>query len=102
MQRMCGDATIAAARAAQKGGTRQKKEKAAKVSMCSGGFPDAFRGVLFAGAERFVFISNSRVGSYVPTWAPLYGYYNGKERAEAAVVARYECFMICRTCFDRN
>uniref|UniRef100_K3WUB7 NAD(P)-binding domain-containing protein n=1 Tax=Globisporangium ultimum (strain ATCC 200006 / CBS 805.95 / DAOM BR144) TaxID=431595 RepID=K3WUB7_GLOUD len=60
MQKMCGDTTIAAARAAQK-----------------------------AGAERFVFISNSRVGSYVPTWAPLYGYYNGKERAEAAVLARF-------------
>ncbi|TMW64833.1 hypothetical protein Poli38472_009000 [Pythium oligandrum] len=56
MEKVCGDATILAAQAAQK-----------------------------AGAERFVFVSNSRVGSYVPTWAPLYGYYHGKERAEAAV-----------------
>ncbi|RLN66988.1 hypothetical protein BBJ29_006912 [Phytophthora kernoviae] len=60
MEKMCGDATIVAARAAQK-----------------------------AGAERFVFVSNSRVGSYIPTWMPMYGYYNGKERAEAAVQARF-------------
>lgn len=59
MQRLCGDATILAARAAQK-----------------------------AGAERFVFVSNSRVGSHIPSWSPMYGYYNGKERAEAAVAAR--------------
>lgn len=60
MEKMCGDANILAVRAAQK-----------------------------AGVERFVFISNSRVGSYVPSWMPLYGYYNGKERAEAAVQARF-------------
>lgn len=40
------------------------------------------------GAQRFVMISNSRVGSWIPEWSPLYGYYNGKERAEAAVGAR--------------
>ncbi|KAJ0398611.1 hypothetical protein ATCC90586_007984 [Pythium insidiosum] len=56
MQKMCGDATIAAVHAAKKG-----------------------------GVERFVFVSNSRVGSCIPSWAPLYGYYNGKERAETAL-----------------
>lgn len=61
MQRMCGDATIAAARAAKE-----------------------------AGVERFVFVSHSRVGSGFPSWLPMYGYFNGKERAEAAVLARYE------------
>lgn len=60
METMCGDASVLAAKAAKK-----------------------------AGVERFVFISNSRVGSYIPTWAPLYGYYHGKERAEAAT---RECF----------
>eukprot|EP00644_Phytophthora_capsici_P018518 jgi/Phyca11/130737/e_gw1.97.116.1 len=60
MEKLCGDATIAAARAAQK-----------------------------AGAERFVFVSNSRVGSYFPSWLPMHGYYHGKERAEAAVQARF-------------
>ncbi|ETV98455.1 hypothetical protein, variant 3 [Aphanomyces invadans] len=60
MQRFCGDATIAAVRAAKE-----------------------------AGTERFVFISESRVGSNIPKWAPLYGYFNGKERAEAAVRAQY-------------
>ncbi|KAJ8566678.1 hypothetical protein ON010_g6444 [Phytophthora cinnamomi] len=60
MEKLCGDATIAAARAAQK-----------------------------AGVERFVFVSNSRVGSYYPSWLPMHGYYNGKERAEAAVQARF-------------
>ncbi|RLN88441.1 hypothetical protein BBJ28_00007613 [Nothophytophthora sp. Chile5] len=60
MEKMCGDATILAARAAQK-----------------------------AGVERFVFVSNSRVGSYFPSWLPMHGYYNGKERAEAAVMARF-------------
>ena len=59
MEKMCGDATIAAAQAAQK-----------------------------AGVKRFVFVSNSRVGSYNPPWLPLYGYYHGKERAEAVVQAR--------------
>ncbi|KAF1774885.1 NAD(P)-binding domain [Phytophthora cactorum] len=56
MEKMCGDATIVAARAAQK-----------------------------AGAERFVFVSNSRVGSYYPSWLPMYGYYHGKQRAETAM-----------------
>ncbi|ETV98453.1 hypothetical protein H310_08601 [Aphanomyces invadans] len=60
MQRFCGDATIAAVRAAKE-----------------------------AGTERFVFISESRVGSNIPKWAPLYGYFNGKERAEAAVRAHF-------------
>ncbi|POM66716.1 NAD dependent epimerase/dehydratase [Phytophthora palmivora] len=60
MEKMCGDSTIVAARAAQK-----------------------------AGAERFVFVSNSRVGSYCPSWMPMYGYYHGKERAERAVQARF-------------
>ncbi|DBA04980.1 TPA: hypothetical protein N0F65_006982 [Lagenidium giganteum] len=60
MEKLCGDSTVAAARAAQK-----------------------------AGVERFVFISNSRVGSNIPSWAPLQGYYSGKERAEAAVRARF-------------
>ncbi|KAG3018964.1 hypothetical protein PC128_g15322 [Phytophthora cactorum] len=60
MEKMCGDATIVAARAAQK-----------------------------AGAERFVFVSNSRVGSYYPSWLPMYGYYHGKQRAETAVKSRF-------------
>ncbi|CAI5722845.1 unnamed protein product [Peronospora effusa] len=60
MEKVCGDATIQAVQAAQK-----------------------------AGVERFVFVSNSRVGSYNPPWQPLYGYYHGKERAEAAVHARF-------------
>ncbi|KAF4141029.1 NAD(P)H-binding [Phytophthora infestans] len=60
MEKVCGDATIVAARAAQK-----------------------------AGAERFVFVSNSRVGSYYPSWLPMYGYYHGKQRAEKAVQSRF-------------
>ncbi|CAI5713683.1 unnamed protein product [Peronospora destructor] len=61
MEKMCGDATIQAVQAAQK-----------------------------AGVERFVFVSNSRVATYNPPWQPLYGYYHGKERAEAAVHARFQ------------
>jgi hypothetical protein len=67
MQKMCGDATILIARAAA-------HEKVA----------------------RFVFISESHVGSRwmshdrMPPWAPLYGYFIGKERAEAAVMAQYD------------
>ncbi|KAL7687308.1 putative NAD(P)-binding domain, NAD(P)-binding domain superfamily [Plasmopara halstedii] len=60
MEKMCGDATIVAAEAAQK-----------------------------AGVDRFVFVSNSRVGSWYPSWLPIYGYYHGKERAEAAVRERF-------------
>uniref|UniRef100_A0AAV1TFZ9 NAD(P)-binding domain-containing protein n=1 Tax=Peronospora matthiolae TaxID=2874970 RepID=A0AAV1TFZ9_9STRA len=60
MEKMCGDATIQVARAAQK-----------------------------SGVERFVFVSNSRVGSCYPSWLPLYGYYHGKERAEAVVQASF-------------
>ncbi|KAF0684654.1 Aste57867_23374 [Aphanomyces stellatus] len=60
MEKMCGDATIAAVRAAKD-----------------------------AGTKRFVFISESRVGSQIPTWAPMYGYFHGKERAENAVAAHF-------------
>lgn len=60
MEKMCGDATIVATEAAQK-----------------------------AGVERFVFVSNSRVGTRLVSWLPLYGYYHGKERAEAAVRTRF-------------
>ncbi|OQR80575.1 hypothetical protein THRCLA_11986, partial [Thraustotheca clavata] len=66
MQKMCGDANIEAARAAKDG-----------------------------GVERFVFISESRVGSNIPTWAPLYGYFNGKERAETAVLTHFEENGVC-------
>lgn len=85
---MCGDASIIAAQAAQQAGTVYQW-----ICECGGCIltPLILHGAqtMLTGAERFVFISNSRVGSYVPTWAPLYGYYHGKERAEAAVVARY-------------
>ncbi|CAK4662112.1 hypothetical protein LEN26_006522 [Aphanomyces euteiches] len=60
MEKICGDANIEAVRAAKE-----------------------------AGTERFVFISESRVGANIPTWAPLYGYFNGKARAEAAVAAHF-------------
>ncbi|TDH68907.1 hypothetical protein CCR75_000325 [Bremia lactucae] len=60
MEKMCGDATIMAATEAQK-----------------------------AGVERFVFVSNSRVRSGYPSWLPLYGYYHGKERAEAAIREKF-------------
>ncbi|KAI9911670.1 hypothetical protein PsorP6_009151 [Peronosclerospora sorghi] len=60
MEKVCGDTTIHAVQAAQR-----------------------------AGVKRFAFVSNSRVGSYYPSWMPLYGYYHGKERAEAALLARF-------------
>ena len=39
-----------------------------------------------SGVKKFIFISSNRVGSLqLPKWAPMYGYYHGKERAEASV-----------------
>ncbi|OQR89665.1 hypothetical protein ACHHYP_06129 [Achlya hypogyna] len=66
MQKMCGDANIEVARAAKE-----------------------------CGVDRFVFVSESRVGSDIPTWAPLYGYFDGKARAEAAVTAHFPETGVC-------
>ncbi|KDO21181.1 hypothetical protein SPRG_11040 [Saprolegnia parasitica CBS 223.65] len=66
MQKMCGDANIEVVRAA----------KAGEV-------------------DRVVFISESRVGKDIPTWAPLYGYFNGKQRVEDAIAAHFPTTGVC-------
>jgi len=42
-----------------------------------------------SGVERFVFISSSRVGTDIPKWAPLQGYFHGKLRAEGSVKTNF-------------
>nr|CCA15165.1 conserved hypothetical protein [Albugo laibachii Nc14] len=66
MEKLCGDATISAVTEAKK-----------------------------AGIQRFVFISNSKVGSFIPSWSPLYGYYHGKERAEASIRENFPETGVC-------
>jgi nucleoside-diphosphate-sugar epimerase len=59
MEKVCGDANIAAVEAAAA-----------------------------AGVDRFVFVSNSAVGTDLPDFL-LHGYFNGKLRAEQAVAAHF-------------